>query len=135
MNLIRKYKLKKRPPVKLLTALAGKITHNWRQNIDLPQDVKDYFISQVPKFKNRLPPTVVMHSTWDSIDSHRDRIAKSVFLIPIKYGKTTRFYVEDLDYAEASFEPGKMYRFNDHNFHGINNPNHAKVILVTVSYD
>lgn len=134
--LIRKYKLTKRPPVKLLKALAGKITHNWRQDIDLPQDIKDYFLSQVPKFKTKMPPSVVMHSTWDSIDRHRDGMAQSVFLFPICYGKTTKLYVEGYSSDEsAAFKPGFMYRFNDHNYHGLSNPNYANVILVTVSYD
>jgi hypothetical protein len=138
MSLIRKYKITKRPPVKLLTALAGTITPAWRQDGELPQDVKDYFLSQVPMYKTKLQPSVVMHSTWDEIDRHRDRMAKSVFVFPIRYGKTTRLYVEnEYGYEDSmvAFEPGYMYRFNDHNYHGLSNPNHANVILVTVSYD
>jgi hypothetical protein len=129
--LIRKYSLSKCPPIKRIIDLVGEVNCYWRQSDEIPDDIRQYFLSQVPSFRTLGEPTIGIHCTSDPIPRHRDGNSKSAFIFPIRYGKTTRFVVED---CEVAFEPMKMYRFNDFNYHQVENPNFAHVILVKVRF-
>lgn len=106
-----------------------KITSEWDQDWIL--GIEQWFIDQCPKFKH-LEPSVLVHSTNSDIPYHSDGISKSVFVFPIKYGKCCEFYVDN---TFIKFKRGEFYRFNDYLKHGINNPNRANMVLVTVSFE
>lgn len=130
--MIRKYKLTERLPVKRVLSKIGRISRSWNQDwVSGDVELEQWFIKQCPRFKH-LTPTVLVHTTSGNIQRHTDEQSKSVFVFPIMFGKTSTLYVED---STAHFKRGEFYRFNDWLQHGIDNPNDAQMVLVTVSFE
>jgi hypothetical protein len=130
--LIRAYELSKRIPVEKVLAIIGEVAITWKQVVVRHPELRDFFCSQVPTFKTLPPPSIIIHTSKRYIPRHADCLCNSVFIFPISYDSAARFVVEGV---EVAFEPGKMYRFNDHNYHWVTNPNRKDLVLVTVSFD
>jgi hypothetical protein len=74
----------------------------------------------------------VLHYGQGSVHSHADSMAKTSFLVPLVCTKSLVFFEE---YQRAPLAKQSLVRFNDHNDHGIDNPNCASFLVMSISRD
>lgn len=77
--------------------------------------------------------SVVLHWGRGDVPYHRDRMARTCFLIPIHCSPTLTFEVED--YRPLRLDKTRLVRFNDHNRHGLHNPNGARFLIASLTRD
>lgn len=66
--------------------------------------------------------TVLIHVVTGGVHQHSDGYAKSCFMFPVVMNKHWFFEYEGDSYrVRKNLEVGKLYRFNDHNRHGLDN--------------
>lgn len=64
--------------------------------------------------------SVVLHTVQGEVEPHADQQDRSCYLIPVHFGRLTRFCVESprtLEVSRKGFRKGRLFRFNDHNTH------------------
>jgi hypothetical protein len=114
---------------------ASKLT-SWSQDF-VEGPMKDKLIGCC-KYKGRgRRATVLLHVVTGGVDNHSDGYAKSSFMFPVILNRHWFFEYEGNAYrVRKNLEPGKMYRFNDHNRHGLNNSlGNYSAVLFTVSFE
>lgn len=133
--MIRTYRMNGRlPRAEILSCVdqqSGKISLEWRQITVFNENLKALILRLAPPVR-KLTPRVMIHTTSQGIERHIDGLSKTVFVIPVRYGKKTALAVKQ---QSVAFQPGLVYRFNDFHEHGIENPNRAHLVLITISFD
>jgi hypothetical protein len=139
--MVYKKKLNKRVPIKRLMELYSeekvpsvrktyKDNKDWYQHI--PNNNDDELRNLMANILN-IPITkivsCILHVIQGNVDRHNDFMSKVVYLIPLRFTKTCIFYDDD---NQLHFEKGFAYEFNDFNYHGIHNPNRAKILVISV---
>jgi hypothetical protein len=75
--------------------------------------------------------SVVFHTIFGGISTHRDSDNKSCKIIPLKTGNKTELYVDGQSfYSCKKLEKYKVYTFNDYNNHGLNNIGKCELISI-----
>lgn len=77
--------------------------------------------------------SVVLHWGRGEVPYHRDRMARTCFLIPIHCSPTLTFEVEG--YRPLRLHSARLVRFNDHEGHGLHNPHWARFLIVSLTRD
>jgi hypothetical protein len=128
---MRKYNIVGRIPRKSILTYTSD-SSAWNQEpIARDSDLYNWFVQQCPKFK-KMTACVVVHSTSSCVPMHADGLSRSVFLFPIVVRESMTFYTE---HTSCKLKIGNMYRFNDYDEHGIDNPNCARMVMVSVSFE
>lgn len=77
--------------------------------------------------------SVVLHWGRGEVPYHRDRMARTCFLIPIHCSPTLTFEVEG--YQPLQLHKARLVRFNDHDHHGLCNPYWARFLILSLTRD
>jgi hypothetical protein len=76
--------------------------------------------------------SLVLHIGKEGVAGHSDSLAKTSFLVPLQASPTIRFFEE---FESVALSQARLIRFNDHNYHGIQNPNCGIFQVLSISKD
>lgn len=110
-------------------------TGSWHQLNESDDSVRSICSKLLNRNLTEENSDIVLHIGKYEVPPHRDCLAKSVYLIPLRFTPTMLFYVlEHWGIAtEKKFKRGHAIQFNDWYSHGIVNEHQGKFLIISVS--
>jgi hypothetical protein len=105
-------------------------TGTWHQ-LNEPDETIHPIVESILGVKLGSNVDCILHIGNESIESHRDRMSSRIYIIPIRWTSTMRFFEDGI---EKPFKAGHAILFDDHLSHGLLNDHRGKFILMSVSF-